>query len=468
MAILAVMSAFVSWLSIIGTAEHGTIATLWLANGLVLGTMLNYPDRYWPALCITGVVGNLAGSLVTGLPLTVSMSFVICNLIEIVAGLVILNRPGDPVQQFTERKSAVRICSGVLLAPFASCLFAGGVNTLLQHAPFWETCRLWYAAHALGLEIMTPLALALRKAELQTVFSPQRRETSVACLILLAIISAIVFTQTSYPFLFVIFPPLVLTVFLTGFVGMSFGLFILAIITLGFTLDHHGPFMLMNGASTAMRILIAQAFLLTSIIMTLPIAIALAERNRLEQGLIDAQEQLRQLSFTDQLTGLSNRRLFEEFSIREWKRACRDKTSLSVLMIDVDLFKTYNDQYGHQSGDKCLTKVAAAIGSAASRPGDLTARYGGEEFIVVLPGTAKAGCLYLAEHIRRSVESLQLPHASSPFGKVTVSIGTASMMPDANSSISSLIEAADKALYEAKHHGRNNVMHSTIELMQAS
>jgi diguanylate cyclase (GGDEF)-like protein len=315
---------------------------------------------------------------------------------------------------------------------------------------------------------MTPLALAFRHDELHEVFSKARRVQSCACLALLTAISVGVFAQTSYPFLFMIFPPLVLVVFIMGFTGMSFGLFILAVVTLGFTLEGHGPFLLMEGTSTAGRILMAQAFLLTSIVMTLPIAIALAERSRLEHRLVAAQEQLRLLSFTDALTGLSNRRLFEEFSTREWKRACRDKTILSALMIDVDMFKTYNDRYGHQAGDKCLAAVAGAIGSAVNRPGDLTARYGGEEFVVMLPGTPYEGCAFLAERIRKNVEALQLPHGNSPFGRVTISIGMATTMPDHHSNTAMLIEEADKALYEAKHTGRNRVVSSTMPLRQVS
>jgi integral membrane sensor domain MASE1 len=113
MAILAAMAALASWLSIVGTADHGSIATLWLANGLVLGTMLTYPDRSWPGLCIASGAGNLLGTMATGLSAEIALAFVACNMVEIVAGLVLLYRPGDPVEHFSERKSAVRICCGM-------------------------------------------------------------------------------------------------------------------------------------------------------------------------------------------------------------------------------------------------------------------------------------------------------------------------------------------------------------------
>ena len=467
MAVITLMAALASWLSIYSNQGHATVATLWLMNGLVLGTLLTYPTRDWPAIIFCAAVGNIGSGLAGGLPLVRISSFCVCNLIEIAAGLAILYKPGDPVEHFTERKSALRICSGVLLAPLASCVLAGAVNYLSRQTPFWETIQQWYVAHALGLEIMTPLALALRHDEWRQVFSKSRRMASTLCLVLLIGVSVGVFCQDTYPFLFMVFPPLVLAVFVLGFFGMSVGLFCVAVISLGFTLAGHGPFVLIHDANTETRVLIAQAFLLTSIVLTLPVAVALAERNRLEQRLLSAQDQLRQLSLTDQLTGLPNRRMFDEFSQREWKRAIRDGSSISVIMIDIDLFKTYNDRYGHQAGDKCLSAVAAAIGGVAARPGDLTARYGGEEFIVMLAGTPAEGCEFLAERIRKAVEALQLPHASSTFGKVTVSLGAASLSPKADTRLELLIEAADNALYEAKGEGRNKVMSAAGRFRQA-
>ena len=467
--IIAATSGLASWLSVAAAAERGTIATLWLTNGLVLGILLTYPSRHWPVIFLAALAGNLSGVMATGLPLTLALCFALCNLIEIGTGLAILYKPGDPVQHFTERKSALRVCSGVLVPPLASCAFAGVVNYSFRHTDFLQSCRLWFVAHALGLEIMTPLALAVRHDELHAVFARGRpRIVSSAAVLLLVGVSIAVFAQTTYPFLFMIFPPLVLAVFLMGFVGMSIGLVVVATATMGFTLAGRGPLMLAHSGDMSEHILIAQAFLLTAIIMTLPVAVALAERRRMEQKLLVAQDQLRSLALTDQLTGLSNRRLFDEFSVREWKRAVRERSALSAIMIDVDLFKLYNDRYGHPAGDKCLAAVASAVGAVANRPGDLAARYGGEEFVVMLAGTTSEGCEFVAERVRKSVEMLQLPHGGSPFGKVTVSVGFATASPDAQSELAGLIEMADKALYAAKTTGRNTACGIDEALRQAS
>jgi diguanylate cyclase (GGDEF)-like protein len=463
-ALLLALASLASWLSLNFTAEHGSIATLWLMNGVVLGVMLRCPQAWWPGVLLLSGLGNILGGLGSTAPLGLRIALMSCNIIEICVAAWIVHRPGDVIQHFTERRSALRNCGGMLLAPLVSCVFAGLINTIVRHQPFTDTARIWLVAHALGLEIMTPLVLAFRKDELALLFARKTVARNIAALCILMAVSAGVFAQTQYPFLFMIFPPLVLVVFLTGFLGTSIALFAQSMIALIFTMSGHGPFMLMRDASPGLRIGIEQAYLLTTITLAMPLAIALAERRRFEAQLLSMQEQLKRMSLTDFLTGISNRRFFDEFTAREWKRACREKNSISAMMIDIDFFKGYNDTYGHHEGDKCLVAVAQAINGAASRPGDLTARYGDEEFVVVLGSTRPEGCLFLAERIRKSVESLGLPHASSPFGIVTVSIGMATMDATPDRSEIDLVEQADQALYDAKHQGRNRVGGATAAL----
>jgi two-component system chemotaxis family response regulator WspR len=177
-----------------------------------------------------------------------------------------------------------------------------------------------------------------------------------------------------------------------------------------------------------------------------------------QQQLLEANLELQRLTHSDGLTGLSNRRYLDEYLSAEWRRAAREQIEISMLMIDVDSFKLYNDTYGHVAGDEVLKQIAATVERCLGRPGDLAARFGGEEFAVVLPGTPIDGAKLLAEKIRCEVEALHLPHARSSTGAhVTISIGGAATVPTPDSPITTLIQAADFALYRAKHAGRNRV-----------
>ncbi|MBB2931136.1 two-component system chemotaxis family response regulator WspR [Paraburkholderia silvatlantica] len=183
---------------------------------------------------------------------------------------------------------------------------------------------------------------------------------------------------------------------------------------------------------------------------------------RSQQELLRANLELRRLTHSDGLTGLSNRRYLDEFLSAEWKRAERERTEISLLMIDVDYFKPYNDTYGHVAGDNVLRSVATTIRREIRQPRDLVARFGGEEFAVVLPGTGSAGARLLAEKMRRDVAGLALPHVGSAVSEhLTISIGVATLTPAPGLAETALIEEADAALYRAKRDGRNRVAFST-------
>ncbi|MBY0557578.1 MAG: sensor domain-containing diguanylate cyclase [Burkholderiaceae bacterium] len=182
------------------------------------------------------------------------------------------------------------------------------------------------------------------------------------------------------------------------------------------------------------------------------VSIAVAREKLLrEQALV-----LRSQTFSDSLTGVANRRHFDVAIDREHRRARRNGQPLSLLMIDIDHFKPYNDHYGHQKGDQCLIRAASAMAAVLKRPCDLMARYGGEEFGIILPDTDLVQAQRIAEAIRASVLALQIPHAQhSSAQQVTVSIGIATLHADLQHDIETLIGAADRALYQAKHGGRN-------------
>ncbi len=177
-----------------------------------------------------------------------------------------------------------------------------------------------------------------------------------------------------------------------------------------------------------------------------------------ERELQELTRQLQAISNLDGLTGVPNRRLFDETYPREWLRSRRERLPLSVLMIDIDFFKNYNDTYGHLQGDSCLRLVAQAIQGSLKRPADLVARFGGEEFCVILPQTDAEGALRIAHAIKDSVQALGIPHRASDVSDlVTVSIGIATRLPDLDEEPNTLLREADAALYQAKSQGRNAV-----------
>lgn len=176
-----------------------------------------------------------------------------------------------------------------------------------------------------------------------------------------------------------------------------------------------------------------------------------------ERELKAIRKELEVIAHTDGLTSLANRRNFDLAMDKEWKRATRNQTSISVILLDIDLFKQYNDHYGHLSGDDCLVRVANLIAANVNRPGDIAARYGGEEFVVLLPDTELAGAVVVAENIRLSLLCAKIQHSASPFGIVTISSGVVSTAKTGEENQKEFLIKADRLLYSAKAQGRNRV-----------
>ena len=182
-------------------------------------------------------------------------------------------------------------------------------------------------------------------------------------------------------------------------------------------------------------------------------ALALADRNRALSALVGL----------DGLTGIANRRSFDAALSRTWDRARRGKGAIGLLMIDVDAFKTFNDEYGHQAGDDVLRRVASAVEAAVLRPDDVAARYGGEEFAIVLPHAELEAARVIGERVRANVRALAIAYPRSEPGIVTVSVGAAAQRPDARRDPAGLVAAADAALYRAKREGRDRVALAELE-----
>ncbi|GAM08566.1 response regulator PleD [Geobacter sp. OR-1] len=187
-----------------------------------------------------------------------------------------------------------------------------------------------------------------------------------------------------------------------------------------------------------------------------PAIVRLRVRNQLE--LKRQRDLLGRLSCLDGLTGLANRRGLDEYLDKEWRRALRNRTPISVIMIDIDHFKDYNDSYGHLAGDDCLKRVAYMLEGTLERPADFVARYGGEEFVGILPETELPGTMIIAEKLRYVIEAVQIPHSSSQVAPyVTISVGATCGVPAPELEARELLNRADQLLYQAKRNGRNQV-----------
>lgn len=346
-----------------------------------------------------------------------------------------------------------------ILIGAALCALFGHTNALIVTDQSWYTSTGSYTA-------IVPLGLMLFAASRSSFF--QRYMQPLLCILTLTaglgILAMAVATPTTHSTFYYSGLILVLMYALT-FVGMRFwyGLTCTAtIVTTYLVLTRHFIVMPQHIFIPTTFCLIAAAFigLFSNYLMECHTRRDFLKTVLLEAEKLELQEQgkiLQWLSVMDELTGIANRRHFENVFEQEWSRAQRNQSPLSLLMIDVDHFKCFNDNYGHQAGDECLKLVAESIKNFARRPGDLVARYGGEEFAVILENTELTSAYYIAELIRHSVADLRIPHAHGESQVVTLSIGIATIIPTGESSRFGLITSADQAMYQAKRTGRNKV-----------
>ncbi|MGB6975113.1 MAG: sensor domain-containing diguanylate cyclase [Terracidiphilus sp.] len=194
----------------------------------------------------------------------------------------------------------------------------------------------------------------------------------------------------------------------------------------------------------------------------------ISARKAAEAELQEAYRALEAMAITDALTHLANRRHLDQYLAAEWRRAMRGRTPLSLLLLDVDKFKAYNDNYGHLRGDSLLQQVAEAVQDVVTRTGDLVARFGGEEFAIVLPNTCNEGAMEVAERVCNAVRERRLPHKASPIGYLTVSAGCATLVPRRGQHAATLIQMADEALYAAKKNGRNQVCDASASPVEST
>jgi diguanylate cyclase (GGDEF)-like protein len=446
-----------SWLGIVLSRQSEGVATIWLTNGMLFAIVIRKPRAVWVRYFVIGFLADTLADVIYGDPLRLSFGVSLANSVEVISSCLILTRWFGTPLNLSKRIPLLGFLGVAVVGATAvtSALGASWTMLFVDAGPWLTLFRTWYLGDILGMAIIAPLVFVLQRPGF--FYMLQRRQLPHTLLLLMvpAIATALVFSHSTDPLIFFIFPALLLIVFRLGFPGTVLAIFIVAGISIAFTVEGYGPLMLIASTTMLRRIVVEQIFLAVALFTTFPVAALLEERKALEVCLQASEQRYRELAKADALTGLANRRGFDEQLDFEWQRALKGRSSLALLLIDVDLFKSYNDIYGHIGGDECLRCIATVIAGALQRASDRASRFGGEEFAVILPDTGLDEAMIVAENIRLAVKQMELPHPCNPHGHQTISIGVAAVIPSVDQCFLSLLHDSDKALYSAKNLGRN-------------
>jgi len=595
LAAVSIISALSAWAGIALTRQAGNIAAIWFTNGILLAVLLTRTTRQWPVLLAAGLAGLAVAGHLAGHSAAAVLVLLGSGAVGIVAPAIVLrHRHGDSPDLSLPGVFIEFALIGAALTPALSGLVGALLLSPMWHQPFLPLLVRWYLGDALGILVMTPLAVALLRGELAPLLAPAALARTLGVVGAYVAVVVAVFAQSRIPLLFLPMPPLLLAVSWLGLPGAGLLILPTAAIAFGVTVAGHGPLLLIQDVSSAERLAFLQIYIAIAATTAYSIGIIVAGRRRLNQALLDRNErlagserryrlladnasdiitrtrldgqrvyvspscqdvlgwsvaemlradwqdkvhpddvaifisvrdrmqagasqagatyryrrkdggwawieararmvlepdgsateftgvlrdvsrqmaaelalaaataELSQQASTDGLTGIANRRRFDEMLPREWRRAMRAGDPLSLLVVDVDHFKAFNESYGHLGGDECLRLIAQTIAAVIRRPHDLVARYGGEEFVAVLPATTQDGAKRIAEDLCAAVVAMGVPHAAAG-GSVTVSIGAATAFPTGDIEPAALIDAADGALYAAKRGGRNCVATASL------
>ncbi len=455
----------------------GSLTLIWLPSGIALTALIIYGPSIWPAIWFASFAANtpylINDSLQFPLLTAVIYGALAATTNTLIQGLFaykLFNKHiGKP--NLKTSKIILTFVFKVILLPSMLNMFIlvsiysiGGYISLPNDNALFAALIIWLSgalADFHGYFVIVPFLLSWYFQPIK----PSNTDLSVLLLILMCLFITIMMS------LFVVNSAIYLLLIIGALVSLNLGfrsstLFVLVVsLTYTFaTASQLGPFNL----STSWTSFISLLMFIFS--LGLPIYIISAKKyelknayDHLEEKVIErtnalntANKMLESISLTDGLTGVANRRHLDEFLATEWARAIRNKSTVSLLMIDIDFFKQYNDVYGHLVGDECLILIAQKIQQLVQRPSDLVARYGGEEFVVILPETKDVS--NIAEDIIKEIKQLAIEHCNSSISDIiTISIGCATMQPTKGEPCSTLLDLADKQLYLAKNDGRNKI-----------
>jgi diguanylate cyclase (GGDEF)-like protein len=431
------------------------VTVYWPVSAFVVAVLLKIRRQWWPWILLAFVVSDAFFE-----PGSASLKAVIVsgNFFEILILALFLPR-FKSLDTWLQEPGIFRkfMVYGLVIAPMSCALPVCLFNHFALNQKFWEQSARWMLADGLGFVLGLPLFFAVYSRETYRLFHRTTIVQTIALLSLIGVASWIIFNRLSYPIAFPILPLLLLVAFRMGFSGSVIAVNLLALLASSATIHGKGPFQFGRYASEGYRMEALQLFLIFAIAMCMPVTIVLSERKRNTEELSRAFGRMELLATQDGLTGIHNRRRFDQAIQNEWRRAIRAGEPVGLLMIDIDSFKKFNDLYGHLAGDDCLRRVALAVHGVPLRTSDLAARFGGEEFIVLLPGCNDESCAQVAQLIKSAVAALNIEHHGGVLQRVTVSIGCGVAQPVLGSLPALVIGRADKALYWAKERGRNRI-----------
>jgi diguanylate cyclase (GGDEF)-like protein len=428
----------------------------WPLNGVTVSLLIVRPRRLWPLVLIFVAIGTGVGEFIDGNSLGATLAQRTLSLLEVILTASLLPAFTNLDDWLIESSLYRRFISAVLAGPAASGILASLYFHFTAGQDYLDAFRGWALADAMGIAATLPLCLALRSPESRALVGRQQWLGTLTTLAVALLTITAIFTVSSYPLLFLLYPLLMLVDWLLGFSGSSIVLCCACLLAVFLTEHGYGPFA-SAGKLSLSRDFAVQLYLGFHLLGFLPISILFLERRRIHRELHQALAKMATLASVDSLTGVANRRTLDKHLAEKWGQAQRNQSTLALLLIDVDHFKQYNDEFGHQAGDVCLRAIATALNVQVRRPGDVIARFGGEEFLVLLPDTELEGAGTLGEVICAAIYNLAIPQTANATGRVTVSIGCAAAIPAVEQRFEQLIELADQMLYRAKRGGRNRV-----------
>ncbi len=448
-------------------------------NGVVIAFYLVSRRRLWPWITVGYIVALSQGQDIAGASHARGFVEGFGNLLEVLIAVFCLP-PYRNLKQWLLEKRLLAAFAGyaLLLGPAVMSLTvalrypgsAASVGDL--HSSFWERARIVGFAESLGVALFTPLALVLLNKETYKLFRLRVLPISLGMLTLVAMGTWLAFTQNVYPVVFLPYAVLLVFAFRKGFRAVVLGTGVSAFVVTALSVQGRSAPLGLHGLWTAGswpaggQAVLIQSYLAIAVLMVLPLSILLLKRQDLEDHILAQDIELDRLKSLDRLTGVANRKRFDLVLEREWQRATRDPKPVALLMVDVDYMEKYNECYGHQSGDECLRLIATRMAEQPHRQYDLVSRYEGGRFSVILPGAPGKAVQRIAEEFRSEIAALDWPHAKSSFERVTVSVGWASMVPEAGTDPAALVQAAERALASAKDKGRNRVEGATANVLE--